>query len=417
MHNLCVSLVHPAPNPFTRNAAKALQEAGLLRSIISTAIYSSEGVLSRVARIMPPTVKISVEDQLLRRAWLMPKETTIITHPSKEILRIVFNSLGLDRIFALKRRLFVDWVYSDLDKYVARKQLEDIKAIYAYEDGACTTFTEAKRRGIKCLYDLPIAYFQKGIEIMRKEAMLFPDLIDDIQLLREPESKLTRKENEVRLADHIFVASTFTKNSLTEANISHDKITVIPYGAPVDYFSPKPKQDTTFRALFAGTLCVRKGVHYLLKAWQQLKFKNSELLLVGAKTLPVDWLKQYRSIIKHIPSVPHQLLSDYYTSADVVVFPSLLEGYGLVILEAMACGIPVITTPHTAGPDVIEDGVDGFIIPIRDVDALKDKLQWCKNNRKKLKDMGYAARKKAETMQWSIYREKLASSVKDILNR
>ncbi len=76
-------------------------------------------------------------------------------------------------------------------------------------------------------------------------------------------------------------------------------------------------------------------------------------------------------------SVPHASLNQYYSTDNVFVFPSLVEGFGLVLLEAMACSIPVITTPNTAGPDIITDGLERFIIPIRDIEALKEKLEWC----------------------------------------
>ena len=101
--------------------------------------------------------------------------------------------------------------------------------------------------------------------------------------------------------------------------------------------------------------------------------------------------------------------------ADVFVFPSLVEGFGMVLTEAMACGIPIITTPNTAGPDIITDGVEGFIIPVRDVEALKEKLEWCYEHPEELAEMGKAARKKAEQLTWNLYRQRLASKVQQVL--
>jgi glycosyltransferase involved in cell wall biosynthesis len=99
----------------------------------------------------------------------------------------------------------------------------------------------------------------------------------------------------------------------------------------------------------------------------------------------------------------------------VFVFPSLVEGFGLVLLEAMACGIPIITTPNTGGPDIIIDGIEGFIIPIRDVEALKVKIAWCYSHPQELAKMGIAARKKAEQLTWERYRQKLAMIIKEKL--
>jgi glycosyltransferase involved in cell wall biosynthesis len=130
---------------------------------------------------------------------------------------------------------------------------------------------------------------------------------------------------------------------------------------------------------------------------------------------PTGWLERYKDIYCHIPSTPHFLLNQYYSGASVFVFPSLVEGFALVLLEAMSCGIPVIATPNTAGPDILSDGVEGFIIPIRDVEALKEKLEWCYCHPQELAEMGRAARRKAEQLNWGLYRQKLASRIQEIL--
>ncbi|HBW31049.1 MAG TPA: glycosyl transferase family 1, partial [Nostoc sp. UBA8866] len=309
----------------------------------------------------------------------------------------------------------VSWVDIFLDDKVAKYHLQGINAIYSYEDMAATTFKKAKEKGIICLYDLPIPYYRMTGNIMRQEAELFPELAPVIQTIREPIWKLHRKEQEIQLADHIFVASSVTKQSLLDIGVKAEKISVIPYGAPVEYFQPQAKTDDCFRALFVGRVSPRKGVHYLLQAWQNLKLQDAELVIVGQNLFPPGWLEQYKYICRHVPSVPHLLLNQYYGSASVLVFPSLIEGFGLVLLEAMSCGIPVITTYNTAGPDIITDGVDGFIIPIRDVEALKEKLQWCYSHPKELADMGRAARRKAEELNWGLYRQRLANKVLSLL--
>jgi glycosyltransferase involved in cell wall biosynthesis len=165
-----------------------------------------------------------------------------------------------------------------------------------------------------------------------------------------------------------------------------------------------------------GRVGPRKGVHYLLQAWQQLQLPDAELLLIGINEFPEGWLARSKQVFRYVPSVPHSRLNAYYSAASVLVFPSLVEGFGLVLLEAMACGIPVITTPNTAGPDILTDGVEGFIVPIRDVEALKEKLEWCYRHPQALAEMGQAARQKAEQLTWSQYRQKLASRVQELLN-
>jgi glycosyltransferase involved in cell wall biosynthesis len=337
-------------------------------------------------------------------------------HPWQETARMALVKTGLSRRLNLGRQGPIDWVYTSLDRHVAKHHLQGLNAVYAYEDGAATTFQAAKQQNILCLYDLPIPFYRTSRAIQAQEAERFPDLSPALQAIQEPAWKLQRKEQEVQLADHIFVASSMTKQSLLDIGIKPENISVIPYGAPIDYFHPKPKPDSRFRALFVGRVGPRKGLHYLFPAWQQLQLPDAELMTVGINEFPENWLAQYSDSFRHVPSVPHASLNEYYSTASVLVFPSLVEGFGLVLLEAMACGIPVITTPHTAGPDIITDGVEGFIVPVRDVEALKEKIEWCYRHPQALAEMGRAARRKAEQLTWDLYRQKLANQVQALLS-
>ena len=410
-----ISLIHPTSSPFSRNAALALSEADLLYEIITTIAYNPQTSINRYLNLFPSKVSNRIVQELGRRTWIPPNGIPIQTHPWQEVLRVALVKIGLSQRLGFGQHGLINWVYASLDHHVADHHLQNINAVYAYEDGAATTFQTAKQRGILCLYDLPIPFYRLSQAIQLEEAERFPELAPALQAIQEPAWKIERKEQEVQLADHIFVASSFTQKSLLDIGIKPEKISIIPYGAPIDYFQPQPKPYNLFRALFVGRVSPRKGVHYLLEAWHQLQLPDTELLLVGINEFPEVWLARYRQMFRYVPSVPHASLHHYYNTANVLVFPSLVEGFGLVLLEAMACGIPVITTPHTAGIDILTDGVEGFIVSIRDVEALKEKLEWCYHHPQELAEMGRAARRKAEQLNWQLYRKKLAQCVKNIL--
>lgn len=416
MVQIPITLIHPTGNPNVRQAANALGEVGLLREVITTIAYNPEGSISHYLKLLPAQISNSIANELGRRTWIPPNGVAVRSHPWSEAMRMILVKTGLSRRFGFGSQGPIDWVYASLDRHVAKHHLQGLAAVYAYEDGAATTFKIAKQQGILCLYDLPILFYRMAREIQQEEAERFPALSASLQAVREPDWKLRRKEQEVALTDHIFVASSITQQSLLREGVSPDKITVIPYGAPIDYFQPQPKLDQTFRALFVGRVGGRKGVHYLVKAWEELKLPQAELILVGVNEFPETWLSQLPDGVNYIPSVPHTMLNQYYSNANVFVFPSLVEGFGLVLLEAMACGIPVITTPNTAGPDILTDGVEGFIIPIRDVEALKEKLEWCYSHPQELVEMGRSARRKAEELNWGMYCQRLASRVQEIIN-
>lgn len=407
-----ISLVHPTGNPNSRQAAQALAEASFLKEIITTIAYNPNSEISNYFHKLPINLRNLVTKELGRRTWIPPESSiSIRNHPWKELIRIALVKTGLPRYLRINNQRLTDWIYCSLDLHVAENHLEGLNAIYAYEDGAAKTFEVAKKQGILCLYDLPILFYRMSRKIQLEEAQRFPELASALQAAKEPAWKLERKEKEVQLADHIFVASSVTRRSLVDFGIDSSKISVIPYGAPLEYFYPQPKTHSGFRALYVGRLEPRKGIHYLLQAWKYLKLSSAELWLVGINEFPEGWLDQYSSLFRYIPSVPHTQLQEYYNSADVFVFPSLVDGFGLVLLEAMACGIPVITTPNTAGPDIITDGVEGFIVPIRDVDALAEKIQWCSEHMVELREMGQAARQKAEQLNWKMYRSNLVNSL------
>lgn len=410
-----ISMVQATSSPFSRNAAIALSEADLLYEVITTIAYDPKGSISKYLNSRPKTIGNRLHQELGRRTWTVPEKGTIRPHIGKEVVRLALVKTGLYRHLGWSSYGRVDWVYASLDRHAAKHHLQGIDAVYAYEDQAATTFQAAKQQGILCLYDLAIIFYRLSRDIQVQEAERFPDLAPALLAANEPAWKIERKEQEVQLADHIFVASSITKKSLLDVGINKKKISIIPYGAPIDYFQPQPKTDKKFRVLFVGRVSPRKGIHYLLQAWKQLKLPDAELLFVGSNQFPEGWLDQYQDLFRHISSVPHFLLNKYYSSGSVLVFPSLVEGFGLVLLEAMACGIPVITTPNTAGPDILTDGIEGFIVPIRDVEALKEKLEWCYSHPQELAEMGQAARRKAEQLTWDLYRHKLAVRVQEVL--
>jgi glycosyltransferase involved in cell wall biosynthesis len=410
-----ISLIHPTGNPNSRNCAIALAQVGLLQEIITTIAYNPEGSVSRYLNLLPKKISDRVTNELRRRTWVPPTGVLMRTHPWHEAMRLALVKTGLSRRLNLSYQGMGDLVYASLDRHVAKHHLQGFNAIYAYEDGAATTFYAAKQQGILCLYDLPIVFYLTSRKIQTEEAERFPDLASALDAVKEPAWKLERKEQEIKLADHIFVPSSFVQNSLLETGVKLENISVIPFGAPIDYFHPQPKLDKLFRALFVGRVGARKGVHYLLQAWRELSLPEAELLLVGINEFPDGWLDQYTEKIRYISSLPHASLNRYYSSANVLVLPSLVEGLALVQLEAMACGIPLITTPNAGGSDIVTDGVEGFIVPIRDVEALKEKLEWCYRHPQELAEMGRAARRKAEQLIWERYHQKLASKVQELL--
>jgi glycosyltransferase involved in cell wall biosynthesis len=161
--------------------------------------------------------------------------------------------------------------------------------------------------------------------------------------------------------------------------------------------------------LFVGSLGQRKGLSYLFSATRALR-GAVELTVIGTRPLAAcPALDRELRDLRWIPSCSHREVLAEMAAHDVFVFPSLFEGFGLVLLEAMAMGLPIVTTPHTAGPDLITDGVEGFIVPIRSADAIAGRLDLLRRNPDLRADMAERARLRAREFTWDQYGESLAA--------
>ena len=403
-----ILLSHPTGNEYIRNATLALLEADRLAEFWTCVAWRPGSVFDR---ILPRDLR----SQLARRSFpSLPRERVRST-PWRELGRFAAPSLGLASLTRHETGCFsVDAVYQSFDRRVARRvrRAAGIEAVYTGEDSALETFKAARETGRRRLYDLPIGYWRAGQRIYREEAEREPEWAPTLAGIQDSEAKLERKNAELALADSVIVASTFTRRTLELATDPPANVHVVPYGAPpVPHESPRAPSAGKLRVLFAGALGQRKGLSYLLAAMRRLA-GVAELTLLGRKTSetcpPLDAaLKVHR----WIPSRPHPEVLDEMSRHDVLVFPSLFEGFGLVLLEAMSRGLPVITTEHTAGPDFVRHGVDGYIIPIRSADAIAEHLELLAADRGLLAEMKHAARATAACYTWADYRRQLRESV------
>jgi glycosyltransferase involved in cell wall biosynthesis len=231
-------------------------------------------------------------------------------------------------------------------------------------------------------------------------------------LLREEELRASTAEfeslaAEPHLANGWLVASTFTRKTLVEHGIPEAAIRVVPYGIDGSLFPLRgvERRRGNLRVVFLGSLIQRKGLSYLLDAVRKLSSHNVEVILCG-RGRPDEALLRYYHDVRvsvRLDMTRKDVVAELHAS-DVFVFPSLAEGFAHVILQAMAAGLPVVTTPNTCGPDVLNEGVDGFIVPIRDSDAIAARLDWALLHRAALADMGRLAASRAREFSWERFR-------------
>ena len=402
---------HLAGNANVKAAVNGFIEAGLLGEFHVT-IASIPGTL------LDSLGGLSPFSEIRRRRFDPMVKPFLHSWPWLEIGRVL--SKGKLRFLAKNDTspFFVDRVIQNLDKHVASSleaaQKKGVNAVYAYEDIALHTFQGAKNLGLKCIYDLPIGYWRAGHRLLELERQRWPEWAVTMHGLRDSEEKLLNKDEELRLADLVFVASTFTADSLKDYPGKLPPVEVIPYGFPPVHERKSYtglRNSGPLKLLFVGSLSQRKGVADLLEAVDGFGSKV-ELTLVGKKTTE-ECAPLNKALTRHrwIPSLSHSEILKLMRESDVFVFPSLFEGFGLVITEAMSQGTPVITTDRTAGPDIIDHGSTGWLIKAGTTNALKESIEALLLKPEMIKEVGLAAREKARQRPWEMYGRELARSL------
>ncbi len=258
--------------------------------------------------------------------------------------------------------------------------------------------------------------------ILKQELEAHPDCAESLEQeweLALPDEDFQHLVQETQLASRFIAASSFTRDSLVENGAAPSSITVIPYGVDLQRFRPadplRATRSSKLQLLFVGRINQRKGVKYLLQALKMFAPGEVELTICGRV---VDSLSLFRSSgldVNIRPSVSAEDLVRAYQSADLFIFPSVAEGFAQVLLESLACGLPILSTTHTAAPDLITHGQEGFIVEPRRPDLLAERIAWCLENRDELAAMRQRARTTAEQFTWARFRHHAAAAVRTYL--
>ncbi|MEO7216461.1 glycosyltransferase family 4 protein [Mucilaginibacter sp.] len=407
-----VVLSHPTGNEFVRALISALSKQGMLAEFDTTVAANPA---SAWLKLLPG----SLRQEWLRRTYPVPRHQ-INAFPVRELGRMILPRAGFKS--AVKHETgwaSVDAVYRGLDSEVAKRVLRLAKgnkpdAVYAYEDGALQSFRQAKQQGIKCIYDLPIGYWRAARVMLGAERERWPDWAPTLTGLRDSEAKLARKDEEIQLADSIFVASSFTAKTLQYFRGELPPVNVVPYAFPpvvVERRYEKVSAARPLKLLFVGGLSQRKGIADMFAAVKTFGNKV-ELTVVGSKLVD-NCAVLNEALTKHrwIPSLPHDGVLKLMHQHDVLLFPSLFEGFGLVITEAMAQGTPVITTDRTAGPDIITDGGDGWLIQAGSTLKLQEAIENILVKPALIEATGRAAMATAQKRPWEVYGRELVNAI------
>jgi alpha-maltose-1-phosphate synthase len=303
-------------------------------------------------------------------------------------------------------RLRTVWFDRIVAESIRRRQPE--AALVFSDVGTEHALPTCRKLGVRSILSMVHGDVREEKAVLEREAAeapdFFPIYLGDGRLDLEALDWLhERRLRDIERADRILVPSDHIAETLSRHGTPRERITVIPYAADTRRFVPLPakRPDERCTFLFAGGITQRKGIKYLLEAWRRVRRPGWKLQLLGPLPSNLGPLTGYLDEVEHLGRVGHSEMPSRMAAADVFVFPSLFEGSAVVTYEALACGLPSVVTPESGS--VVRDGVDGFVVPSRDVEALARGMERLGTDPELRASMARSARERAESFGWPRY--------------
>lgn len=416
---MSVRLFHPMVASFIQQVARSLHEAGQLDRFV-TSIRRNPG--SRGQRALCAAARLAgldLERDLARRVITEIPPAKVESHPWGEVLRVAVARLSHGD--ARPHDFVWERVEGAFDRLVARGLHPGLSGVYGFEFSSLATFTRAQALGIPIAYDLPSlepGFVQKLLEA---EADKFPELDTPFHRWvseREP-GRIARRRAEFNAARVVLANSTLTRDSYAAAGLDTAKVRIAHLGSPpcIDRdlaLQGGGRSGEPLSLVWAGTFSVRKGAHYLMDAWRQHDLgRHARLKIFGFVSLPDRVMRPLPEGVELAGARPQAELLAELHRADALMFPTLCDGFGMVVTEAWSRGVPVITTRMAGAADLLRPGENGLIIEAASVDAIARAVTWCHEQRDRLRAMREAALATAASWQWPDYRRRHAAVLRE----
>ncbi|WP_348260971.1 glycosyltransferase family 4 protein [Telmatobacter sp. DSM 110680] len=300
------------------------------------------------------------------------------------------------------------------DRWVASK-LSECEIFHGLSRYNLRAGIQAKKLGAIYICEVGSSHIQEQIEIGEREHARF-----GLRGRGFHPRGVERELKEYETADRIIVLSNFALNSFIKRGVPRSKLSVLPPGVNLLRFQSRqfaPKG--VFRVLFVGQVTIRKGVHVLAEAFKKANLDKSELIVAGGISPGVKAIIDSFGLenVRFLGPVPNSKLPELYQSASVFVLPSFEDGFGMVALEAMASGCPVIVSSNAGAADMVSEGVNGFVFPSGDVEALTDCIQRLYRDPSLAEKMGIEAAEQARRANtWEQYGDRMATIYRSFLD-
>ena len=420
-----VLVTHPG-RQHSHQAALALAEAGMLAGYwagVPAAAAQARRVPAWLRRRFARYEPIELDPRLAR--WF----------PATPALRRLGDALlppgGAARVDFAACRLFDRWAAAGL-----RRACRSVpagaagaagghapSAVVACEISALSTFRAARRLGIATLLDAPSLHHRAQ------------DRLHGTADPRRLHARITGiKDREIALADHVLTVSELARATYVEAGVPPGRVHAVTLGADLELFTPGPGREErdggAFVFLFCGAMIRRKGFDLLLDAFERVagELPETRLRVVGPRGGDAAAYLEARQGDPRITAtgpLPQRELAGELRRADCLVLPSRNDSYGMVVAEALACGLPVLVSDMVGAKELVAAGRNGFVVPIADADggaggrgdsaALAERMAWCVRHREAVAAMSEECRRSVEAATWPAYHRRLAELLRTLL--
>jgi starch synthase len=412
-----VIIIHPSA-PQLNELTRQLIKRNLLQKCVHSYVTSDDSLERLLVKL--PKVGASILKELSRRRLFSADDLKHFLLPVKKHEFAIASQSRLRNTFVSKLRLGEKLIFSRnraLSRSGAKQITNDTDVVIAAYGTGLEAFEAANKYGALKILDYPIAHYRHAEKILQREAELQPKFQATLQLKNESPRMARRYDREFELADYILVASKFVRDSFVSEGIPKSKLITVPYGVQTDHFYPsKGERPKKFNVLFVGAIGQRKGLSYILDAYKKFQKDDTNLTLVGRIIGDGAILDEYAGSFTHIAHVPKSEIADVFRSGSVFLFPTRVEGLPLVVIEAMASGLPVISTDR--GPaEIVRDGKDGYVVDANSVDQIVDKLQLLYDDVNLWEQMSHNARTRATEFTWDAYTSQVITALKDVVEK
>lgn len=398
--------------------ATALKKSGMLYKYITT-VYDKPRSFTRLVK---SCFKGNLRKKISTHYCSELDDSEVIQYYEFDyIVSLFLNRFSKLAVLREKHRQLVANKFGrKVAKYAINNNV-DVVIMYDSTATECFRILKEKAPNIRRVLDVSIAtrpqmrkYFEDdmsvtGDDTLKKEFPLFWD-----------EKYMKSVYDEVLLATEYMAPSTVVKESLIYCGANESRIRIVPYGVDISQFAYRERKisGNKLKLIYVGQVSYRKGIHHLMKIASDLQ-EFIEVDLVGSYSKTDKLYMDYSKLpnVKFSGFITRDQLAEKYYESDAFVFPTLGEGYGLVVLEAMSCGLPVISSNHAGGNDAILEGINGYVFPAGDDEALKNILLELYKDRHLTLEMGKEARKTAETLTWDRYYKSYPEQLHDLFEQ